>query len=700
MADETLQLKIEVDAKSLTAAYEGALVEGKKVEEQNKKIEKSFDTLQAKRNAEVRELKVQGDFAKKIRADELADLQELIVRRKDATGTREFNEYNASIKETEDRLQSLGVQLKDTAVKQDKLSGGVLEMNKQAGRLRTTLRRLATAGLLAFGVAALAAVVAMGKELFGVSRATRDLRKATSEFAKELGEATVKADQLFNKLKRLTPESRLFAKTVEDFNKEFGEFVKLKPGATIDELEQAQGRLNERLVDSIRLRTLENLLMVSQANLIAKEIEFKARETDVNLARLKLAEGEFEATKKIIDAEIELLSGREDFRDELQLGTEEQRKHNEKFMEWLADMRDANKELPKLTGNVEDLKNELIVVTGLFSDTNEIGGFLEFLSALEKLGTTVEEIQDNPLGLEALIPDDVEEKILKPMRGIREEADLLATNNGFDDFFDAFFNGSDEFLDKFPQITEAFQAASAEAEEGMQRNQAYINTLFFLGDSFRQLSSIVGEETQRGAALLKIAAIFQIAASTAIAIVNVVQAASKAAAQSGGLAAIPILIGTIAAGTAIVLANIANAKAILSAAQLPEFAEGTADAPGGLSWVGERGKELMYVPQHAEIFTNKASRHKDDIEALNSGKWEDYLNKQYIYPAMMEAQSRQKQDDEQVMEKLVKAYFDGQFDDNRLHSDNLDQKRLLKTIAHRLIPKDIPAPRSRYGKTS
>lgn len=39
------------------------------------------------------------------------------------------------------------------------------------------------------------------------------------------------------------------------------------------------------------------------------------------------------------------------------------------------------------------------------------------------------------------------------------------------------------------------------------------------------------------------------------------------------------------------------------------FADGTDYAPGGLSVVGERGPELMYVPRGAQIFTNQESRN-------------------------------------------------------------------------------------------
>jgi hypothetical protein len=37
---------------------------------------------------------------------------------------------------------------------------------------------------------------------------------------------------------------------------------------------------------------------------------------------------------------------------------------------------------------------------------------------------------------------------------------------------------------------------------------------------------------------------------------------------------------------------------------IPGYAGGTDYAPGGLAWVGERGKELMHVPRGAQIIPN------------------------------------------------------------------------------------------------
>lgn len=46
------------------------------------------------------------------------------------------------------------------------------------------------------------------------------------------------------------------------------------------------------------------------------------------------------------------------------------------------------------------------------------------------------------------------------------------------------------------------------------------------------------------------------------------------------------------------------------------FAEGTDDAPGGWSWVGEEGPELVYLPQHSKVIPN------DDSESITKNAQE------------------------------------------------------------------------------
>ncbi|MFA5941414.1 MAG: hypothetical protein WC809_18835 [Sinimarinibacterium sp.] len=48
---------------------------------------------------------------------------------------------------------------------------------------------------------------------------------------------------------------------------------------------------------------------------------------------------------------------------------------------------------------------------------------------------------------------------------------------------------------------------------------------------------------------------------------------------------------------------------------VPGFAGGTRDAPGGLAWVGERGKELVYLPPHSRV-----QSHEDSMRSPHNGQ--------------------------------------------------------------------------------
>ncbi|MCJ7676820.1 MAG: hypothetical protein MUO35_03770, partial [Anaerolineales bacterium] len=42
--------------------------------------------------------------------------------------------------------------------------------------------------------------------------------------------------------------------------------------------------------------------------------------------------------------------------------------------------------------------------------------------------------------------------------------------------------------------------------------------------------------------------------------------------------------------------------------KIPGFASGTLSSPGGLAWVGERGKELVNLPGGSRVYSNTESR--------------------------------------------------------------------------------------------
>jgi len=91
---------------------------------------------------------------------------------------------------------------------------------------------------------------------------------------------------------------------------------------------------------------------------------------------------------------------------------------------------------------------------------------------------------------------------------------------------------------------------------------------------------------------------------------------------------------------AAISAALAGAQlAAIVATPIPKFAKGTKKAKGGLSMVGEKGTELMYVPGEAKILPNdKTRKYGDIIDAMYDSRLDNYILKNYIAPALKKQQ--------------------------------------------------------------
>jgi hypothetical protein len=88
------------------------------------------------------------------------------------------------------------------------------------------------------------------------------------------------------------------------------------------------------------------------------------------------------------------------------------------------------------------------------------------------------------------------------------------------------------------------------------------------------------------------------------ALVDTYASAQAAFKSMAGIPYVGPALGFVAAAAA-VGAGLARVAMIES----QQFAVGTQSAPGGLSWVGEQGPELMSVPRGSQVYTNDQSRH-------------------------------------------------------------------------------------------
>ncbi len=693
MADDIL-LRIKVDTTELDASYKRALVEGEKLEAQTLKIGESEVKSNILRNAQLNVLL-------KTRKNEVGALEQMI-QLQSSLGQVAQKGLERDIKGSQQIIKGIDLEIarmktltkgKEVNVQAiQKQSRATIELSKQSQRLTTRLRRVGTAALFAFGVAALAAVVKYGKAIINLFDATKALTAARSKAVEIAAKEKTKLDVLLKVAKSEVQTKERREQAIRQINKISPEML---GNITLENIEtqkttESTEKYNAALDIKAKKQALFGLILAATIKIEKAQVELDNTRTQsalelitssitgtflVDVGQRKILKGtikQAEAEKALLLVRLLAIGGIDD---------------EDKAVKKLTKTKDKEAELAKIIAEAEE-DNILSLIHSL-DDLNSSFEFDNIRAALRLLDPFITDLSETKE--EAEKASDA----LEDMFSIEKRADIIATANGFDDFRDAFLNMSDRMLEKFPEITEAFNEWTEGINTNAQTIRDYGQTLGSLGDIFTSLGKIVGEETVRAAGLQKVAALFNIAAALAVSIANVVQMASEIGKKGGPIAFVSTLVG----GLATVIAVIASARQAFKETQVPAqtFEEGTEDAPGGLAWVGEKGKELMYVPKHAQIFTNQASKHKDDIEALNSGKWEEYLTKAYIYPAIVAAQARQKKDDDSKLESIVKAYFDGGFDDNRLHKDNREHKEILLGIYKRLKPKDIPASRSRYG---
>lgn len=98
---------------------------------------------------------------------------------------------------------------------------------------------------------------------------------------------------------------------------------------------------------------------------------------------------------------------------------------------------------------------------------------------------------------------------------------------------------------------------------------------------------------------------------------------------------------------------------VVAATPIPEFARGTKgkDKPG-LGYVGERGKELMYIPGQAKIVpAHQTEKHKGLIDAMIDNDLEKYVFQHYVAPALMAAAKKTEKVQSKSFAENVAAAF-------------------------------------------
>lgn len=164
------------------------------------------------------------------------------------------------------------------------------------------------------------------------------------------------------------------------------------------------------------------------------------------------------------------------------------------------------------------------------------------------------------------------------------------------------------------------QAAIDQLEKGSEAQKQAIREQAEAQQGALQLEKGLAEESKairRGVALQqRDLAIFQVT-------VDGIQAVQKALASVPPPANIPL---AVAAG----VASAAQLTALL-ATPIPQFAKGTTDAPEGMAMVGEKGTEMIFLPQHSRVLSHEPTiKYKQELDAMQDGSYENLIQRQFV----------------------------------------------------------------------
>ena len=227
----------------------------------------------------------------------------------------------------------------------------------------------------------------------------------------------------------------------------------------------------------------------------------------------------------------------------------------------------------------------------------------------------------------------------KYLRTLREAqaADEELRSQDVEDPFD-----TQKFLDDQEAQKDAAQASIDELNAFASANeQAILAGFGGLAEGIAGIFGVTAENSQKFLAFQKLLVIADI-------ILNLQK-------ELGGLAAgaAPFLLNPITGpGVAAALAAAQTSAGIragvniatVAATAIPQFtgqgfAKGTSDTPEGVSLVGEKGPELLWMPKGSKVFNHEASKkYNPVIDALNAGRFEEFVQRHYVIPAMMREQ--------------------------------------------------------------
>lgn len=117
------------------------------------------------------------------------------------------------------------------------------------------------------------------------------------------------------------------------------------------------------------------------------------------------------------------------------------------------------------------------------------------------------------------------------------------------------------------------------------------------------------------------------------------------------------------------------ALAFAAATPIPSFAKGTKGKKGsGMARVGEQGEEFMFVPDQATIVPHaQTKKHKEALDAMIDNRFEDYVYKAMIAPAIMAATKKMEKDRQKSFaENVANSFF--------VNKEGMNEYRMLDAL--------------------
>lgn len=720
MAAQELEAKIKVDTTELEASY--AKIKALEEERAARAVILTENTLRVRKKALAEEQKV---------------LETLLATdSKNAEGQADLNKQR---EESIKKIQQLKGEVAALAPATEKVTAAQEQLGKTMRRVQATLRGFAVTAAIAFGAAILKGVIDFAKGLFEGSKAAQAINAAMEQFVIESGKALGNMREQLTELKKLTPGTLAWKNEIEKVNKQYGDLIKLDVDSTLAEIEAAEKLLTiavrAQVKEEVRRESLRKVFADAESARQSLAIQEQHGAPDFVLEGLRSIADQAERTAQEVekalepsafDRQVQEAEARAkrnaEIQDKLTKKQEELAKRNadrgkaqnekaiedekqtalqieqleisliaEEYARKIEQLKfDADRDKEAVAARILSKEQEAdalrLIEERLQADIAEIvkSGSIELLSVAKKLEPKFKNI-DYLLSNAIEASKDAFDNIVDGAEAAQERIDSI------NDIASEFSQAASSFSKLYDTLT-AKDRAFAEAE--IERINKTIEGEEAREKAILNVEKNLARETAKFAVLAKAAALFEIFASQATSIANVVEMATKVGANTASPA---LFIVTLVAGLATTIANFANAKSILEGAPLPAFEKGTSATQKGWAVVGERGPEIIKTGKGDAVFNNQAVRtERGLIDAINDGTINDLIMKQYVYPAIMAHQIAQKSHDRQELKETVKAYFDNAFDDRNLLQRGDRQISLLKGIYSRLKPKQTPAPRSRF----